>query len=130
MDLSIFDLDYVQKQQVASLQRTAAEQNAIRVQLFRQASSDWVTTNVRNRELGLPLTPATVPPKKIVVTDAGEWTEAPNTELQSPVLPADPGPAKSSPLRATVNLPADRTDQIIQILQKLNGKLDSLLAKL
>ena len=130
MDLNIFDPQYVQKQQVASLQRMAAEQNALRVQLYQQASADWVTTNLRNRDLGLALSALPAAPKKILVGDDGEWREAAFDDLQPPTLPAPvtPLPASNS-LRATVNVPPDRTDQILAILAVLNDKLDTLVKR-
>ena len=130
MDLSIFDPQYVRKQQTASLQRMGAEQNALRVQLYQQACTDWVATNLRNRDLGLPLSPAPAPPKKIVVSEAGDWLEAAFDDLQVPVLPAPVTLLPSGSLRAAVNVPPDRTDQILSILQVLNSKIEALLGRL
>jgi len=128
VDISIFDPDYVQKQQVASLQRMAAEQNALRVQRYQQASTDWITANLRNRDLGLPLSPLPVVPKKIVVSDSGDWSEVPFDGLDAPVLPAPVLASGSGSIRATTNVPPDRLDQVIAILSVLNDKLDRLLA--
>jgi hypothetical protein len=127
MDSNIFDPQYVQKQQVASLQQMAAQQNALRVQLYQQASTDWVTTNLRNRDLNLPVTPPPTMPKKIVVSDAGDWLEVPFDNLQVPVLPAPTVGLPSGSLRPSGSVPPDRTDQILAALQLLNGKLDTLL---
>jgi hypothetical protein len=129
VDLNIFDPQYVQKQQVASLQRMAAEQNALRVQLYQQASADWITTNLRNRDINQPISPAPSAPKKIVVGDAGDWQEMPFDNLQPPILPAPVAPLPSGSLRPAGLVPPDRTDQIIAILQVLNAKLDALLGK-
>lgn len=127
MDLGIFDPQYVQKQQVASLQRMAAEQNALRVQLYQQASADWITANLRNRDLGLPLQPVPTAPKKITVDEQGNWTEGPFDSLQPPVLPAPVTPLPSGSLRPSPSaLPPDRLDQIIAILAVLNSKLEAL----
>jgi hypothetical protein len=127
MDINIFDPQYVQKQQVANLQRMAAEQNSMRVQRYKQASSDWVANNIHNRELGLPVTDLPIIPRKIVVTDDGEWKEVAFNDLQPPVLPA-PVMAQSSPLRAAI--PAvDRLDQVLAALQYMNSKLDTLLSR-
>jgi hypothetical protein len=129
VELNIFDPQYVQKQQVASLQRMAAEQNALRVQLYQQACTDWVATNLRNRDLSLPLSPAPAAPKKILVSEAGDWLEAAFDNLQAPALPAAATPLPSGSLRATVNVPADRTDQVLAMLQAINSKIEALLGR-
>jgi hypothetical protein len=129
MEVNIFDPNYVQKQQVASLQNMAAQQNALRAQLYQQASADWVTTNVRNRDLGLAIAPLPTPPKKIVVTDDGQWTETPFDTLQPPVLPPLAAQLPSGSLRPSGPIPPDRTDQLIGMLQVVNAKLDALLAR-
>jgi hypothetical protein len=128
METNIFDPEYVQKQQVASLQRMAAEQNALRVQLYRQASADWVTTNTHNRDLGLPITPLPVMPKKIVVSDAGDWSEVAFDDLYAPVLPAPVVAPSSGSLRPAGMVPPDRLDQVLAALERLNQKLDAVLA--
>jgi hypothetical protein len=128
-DTNIFDPDYVKKQQLASLQRMAAEQNSLRVQLYTQASADWIAANVINRDKGLPIAALPTVPKKITVSDAGEWTEAPFADLVAPVLPPVqklPGDGHSI---AASNPPADRTDQVLACLRVLNAKLDALMAK-
>lgn len=123
-EINIFDPQYVQKQQAASLQRMAAEQNAARVQGYRSACDAWVATNTRNRDLGLPITPVPVIPRKIVVTDEGEWKEEAFTDLVTPVLPP-PVVAQSSPLRAAT-LAKYRIDQLLA----QNGAIYALLAKI
>jgi len=128
IDTNIFDPAYVQKQQVASLQRMAAEQNALRLQLYQQASADWITANLRNRELSLPISPVPPIPKKIVVSDSGDWTEIPFDGLQTPVLPAPVPVAPNTGLRPTSAVPPDRLDQVIAILGIFNDKLDRILA--
>jgi hypothetical protein len=128
LDTNIFDPDYVQKQQVASLQAMAAQQNAVRVQAYTGQCANWVTVNLRNRDLGVPLAAVPVVPKKIVVSDAGEWTELPFADLQPPVLPAPVAVAPATGLRPAGPVPPDRLDQVIAILGVLNDKLDRLLA--
>jgi hypothetical protein len=68
-DINIFDPDYVQKQQLANLRRQADAQNAQREQQYKQASADWRTTNARNQELGLGITPLPTKPLRIEVTN-------------------------------------------------------------
>jgi hypothetical protein len=127
MDLDIFDPQYVQKQQVANLQRMAAEQNNLRVQRYKQASADWIAANLRNRDIGLPISELPTIPKKIVVSDEGEWTEVPFDDLQAPVLPA-PVVVPSGSIRASLPAP-DRLDQVLAALQYMNSKLDKLLSR-
>jgi hypothetical protein len=127
METDIFDPRYVQKQQVLSLQRMAAEQNNLRVQRYQQASADWITANMRNRDMGLPIGELPTIPKKIAVSDQGDWTEAAFDDLQAPVLPT-PVVVPSGSLRAAV--PAvDRLDQVLAALQYMNSKLDTLLSR-
>lgn len=126
MGTNIFDPDYVQKQQVLSLQRMAAEQNALRIQLYTQASGDWVLANTLNRDKGLPIAKLPAMPKKIVVGDDGQWTETAFLELVPPVLPPEVPPATTGSIRATGNVPPDRLDQVLSILRLFNDKLDAI----
>jgi hypothetical protein len=128
VEINIFDPDYVQKMQVASLQTQADAQNALHLQLYQQACSDWINTNSINRDRSLAITPAPAKPQKQVVSDTGVTTLVDWTELQTPVLPALVL-APSTALKATVTTP-DRIDQIIAALGVLNGKLDKIAAKL
>jgi hypothetical protein len=125
----IFSPDYVQKQQVASLQRMAAEQNAARVQGYKLACDNWLQANSRNRDLGLPITPVPVIPKKITVGEDGEWFEAPFTDLAAPALPTPVIPPSSGSLRAAVP-PVDRTDQLLAQNAVMYALLQRIAAKL
>lgn len=118
MELNIFDPQYVQKQQIASLQQMAANQNALRVQAFQTACANYLSTQGK--------APVPVIPKKITVDEAGNWTEATFPDLVVPALP-DPSPSTGS-LRPSVPV-VDRTDQIIAILGVMNAKLDALAGK-
>jgi hypothetical protein len=129
LDISIFDPQYVQKQQTANLQAMAAQQNAQRLQTYTGQCATWVTNNLRNRDLGLPLTAVPTIPNQITVADDGTWTEAPFVPpLQPPVLPPPVAPLPDAgKIAATTNVPPDRIDQVIAILQLFNTKLDTLL---
>lgn len=126
MDISVFDPDYVQKQQVASLRRQADTQNGLRLGLYQQASADWITSNMRNRDLGLAITPQPTPPKLIVVSDAGVWSEVEWSQLKAPELPA-PVITQSTGLRPDPSkVPPDRIDQVIQGLGFIFAEVKSL----
>lgn len=127
MDINIFDPDYVKNQQTASLQRMAAEQNALRVQQYKQASADWITTNIRNRDIGLPITALPTIPRKIVVTDAGEWTEAPFSELQPPALPL-PVAAAGTPWKVGTTDESQHA-QVLACLKLIYADLQAIKAK-
>jgi hypothetical protein len=127
MAIDIFDPQYVQKQQVLSLQRMAADQNTMRVQNYKQVAADWVAANIVNRDRGVPISALPTIPKKIVVDDAGNWFEVNFEDLSAPVLPPQVV-AQSSPLRSAT--PAvDRLDQVLAALQYMNSKLDKLLSR-
>jgi hypothetical protein len=123
-----FDPNYVQRQQTVSLQAMAEQQNDIRLQAYQGQCSTWTAVNLLNRDRGLPIAPVPAMPRKIVVSDAGEWTEEMFPGLQPPVLPAPvipPGDGHS--LRASAG--PDRLDQILAVLGVLNAKLDALAGK-
>lgn len=116
MDLGIFDPQYVQKQQVASQQQMAAQQNALRVAAFNQACSDYIQSYGK--------APVPTVPKKIVVDPVtGSWSEASFSELSVPSLPT---PAATTGTLLPFGQPVDRIDQIIAILKVMNDKIDGL----
>lgn len=119
---SPFDPDYVKKAAIFKAQKDAEASNAVHVQSFKQAAADWLVNAGRARDLSLPIPPAPVPPKKIVISDGGESSLADFPDLSTPVLP----PANQVPSSGSIanpNPPPDRTDQIIAMLRAIGEKL-------
>jgi hypothetical protein len=130
MDLNVFDPKYVQSLQVASLQRMASEQNALRVQRFQQASADWITGNIRNRDMGLAPTEKPAIPKKIVVDpETGDWSDGAFDNLLQPELPA-PVVVKSGSIANPAAAQPDRLDQALYCIGIAVDKLDQILGVL
>jgi hypothetical protein len=69
----------------------------VAVGIYNGAVDNWIQTNVQNRTLGLPLTPAPpIPQHKIYSRDAnGQVTFTTRTELNPPVLPPEVAPTKA-----------------------------------
>jgi hypothetical protein len=134
---SQFDPDVVRKQGIAVLIKMAEQTNELRQQQYDGQCAQWITVNVRNRELGLPLTPLPIVPKLITVDTTGEWWETPQA-LPAPVLPPETPPQTGGSLRPPIGaVPPDRVDKIIAfcnyqagVMEILNDKLDKVLAKL
>jgi hypothetical protein len=134
---SPFDPEVVREQQIAALIEMAKQQNVINRQRYDGQSAEWIKVNIRNRELGLPLTPVPIVPKQITIDEKGEWWETPQS-LPAPILPPETPPQTGGSLRPPIGaVPPDRVDKIIAfcnyqagVMEILSDKLDKVLAKL
>lgn len=127
---NIFSPNYIQQQNVESLRRQAKDQNNMRLALYQSASVDWITNNLRNRDMGLTITDKPTKPKRIEVSDAGVWSEGEWVGLTEPELPA-PVLTRSESLRPDPSkVPPDRIDQVIQGLGLLYTEIKSIQASL
>jgi hypothetical protein len=126
-----FDPEVVRKQQIANLIRMADQQNQINRERYEGQSKNWVEVNMRNRELGLPLSPLPIVPKLITVDANGEWWETPQS-LPMPTLPPPVPPQTGGSLRppAGTPLPPDRLDQVIAYLSYQEGLLKMVLERI
>ena len=123
MDTNVFDPDWVNQQRIASLRKQADDQNSLHLQQYNGAAADWVTNNLRNRDLGLPITAVPTPPAKIVVDDSGNDSRIDWPGLQPPILPPPVLNTGTGGIRATAGLPPDRIDQILAMLRAIGAKL-------
>jgi hypothetical protein len=124
MDTNIFDPNYVQQQQIASLQRLASEQNNFRVQRYKQQCADWIAANIINRDRNLPFTDLPPIPRKVVISDEGNWEESTFPDLLPPTLPT-PVVVPSGSIKSPTPAP-DRLDQVLAILKYFNQRFDTL----
>lgn len=120
----------------ASVQRTADAKYSDALLQYERQRTEWVENNIRNREMGLSLTPIPVPPKHTIVSIEGlslkqEETLDPN--LKPPVLPP---PAKGTSTPISTQAPAT-TDAMLamltgclQMLSELKADVAAIKAKL
>ena len=108
---------------IDTMQKRANEKYEDDLNLYRQASQDWITTNVINRDNGLPITPFTrpVPARVVFGTDENgtlSQTSSPDPSIKAPELPPAAPKQPSTPFRTTAPY-ADAAEQAVmgQILQ-------------
>ena len=118
-------------------QRNADARYADALLRYEQARTDWVSGNLQNRALGLPLTPIPTPPKHIIFTIDGitlKQEEVLDPNLKPPVLPPPTPVQPSVPFKT--DAPAT-TDQILamlagclQMLGEMKADVEAIKAKL
>lgn len=87
----MFDWQTLRKEIYQKMLAAAADRNLAAVAAYKDKCANWIEVNVRNREMGLAITPVPTVPKKEVIQDTGSefvtvYEEF--TDLQPPVLPA------------------------------------------
>jgi len=108
------------------------------LKVYEQNRTDWVTNNIRAREIGAPLTPAPAIPKHRIwsidasgVKLASEDMQDPN--ITDPVLPP-PVPTSKATLTTSANASQDAMMQVLlgclQMLSELKADVAELKSKI